>query len=72
MIEVIVIQSSAAKNSWSWSIEKYKANPAPTKTGREHTTRLMIERSENGNNLLSDINLIENCYLSSNRLCTIL
>lgn len=61
MIEVIITQSSAAKNSWSWSIEKYKANPAETKTGREHTTRLTIERSEKGNNLLRDTNLIENC-----------
>ena len=72
MIEVMVTQSKAAKNYWSWSIEKYKASPAPTITGKEQIMRLMIDSKENGMSLFKDMSLIENCSLSNKRLWTIL
>jgi hypothetical protein len=72
MIEVMVTQSSAAKNSWSLSIEKYNASPAPTITGNEHINRLMIDSKEKGMSLFKDISLIENWSLSNSLLWTIL
>ena len=72
IIEVIVRQSRAAKNYWSWLIEKYKANPEPMITGREQTRRLAIESKEKGSSLFKVVSLIENYSLYKSLLCTIL
>ena len=72
IIEVINKQSKAAKNSWSLSIEKYNARLEATIIGIEQEAKLITESKENGSNLFTVINFIENSSLSNNRLCTIL